>query len=61
MKKLDDEHFIKVANIVGATMAFHPHGDRSIYGALVQLGQKQLLVDTQGNWGNTLTGASAAA
>lgn len=61
MKKLDDEHFIKVANIVGATMAFHPHGDSSIYGALVQLGQKQLLVDTQGNWGNTLTGASAAA
>lgn len=61
MKKLDDEHFIKVANIVGATMAFHPHGDASIYGALVQLGQKQLLVDTQGNWGNTLTGASAAA
>ena len=61
MKKLDDERFIKVANIVGATMAYHPHGDASIYGALVQLGQKGLLVETQGNWGNVLTGASAAA
>lgn len=61
MKKLDDERFIKVANIVGATMAYHPHGDASIYGALVQLGQKGLLVETQGNWGNILTGASAAA
>ncbi|MBD5257021.1 MAG: DNA gyrase/topoisomerase IV subunit A [Bacteroides sp.] len=61
MKKLDDERFIKVANIVGATMAYHPHGDQSIYGALVQLGQKGLLVETQGNWGNVLTGASAAA
>lgn len=61
MKNLDDGHFNKVANIVGDTMKFHPHGDASIYGALVQLGQKELLVDTQGNWGNILTGASAAA
>ena len=61
MKKLDDEKFIKVANIVGATMAYHPHGDASIYGALVTLGQKELLIETQGNWGNILTGASAAA
>lgn len=61
MKKLDDDRFIKVANIVGATMSYHPHGDASIYGALVQLGQKGLLVETQGNWGNTLTGDSAAA
>lgn len=61
MKKLDDDRFIKVANIVGATMAYHPHGDASIYGALVQLGQKNLLVETQGNWGNPLTGDSAAA
>ncbi len=61
MKNLDDGHFMKVANIVGNTMQFHPHGDSSIYGALVQLGQKNLLVETQGNWGNTLTGAPAAA
>ncbi|MCH5319522.1 MAG: DNA gyrase/topoisomerase IV subunit A [Paramuribaculum sp.] len=61
MKRLDDDRFIKVANIVGATMAYHPHGDSSIYGALVQLGQKNLLVETQGNWGNPLTGDSAAA
>ncbi len=61
MKKLDDDRFIKVANIVGATMSYHPHGDASIYGALVQLGQKGFLVETQGNWGNTLTGATAAA
>ena len=51
----------KVANIVGNTMQYHPHGDASIYDALVQLGQKDLLVETQGNWGNILTGASAAA
>ncbi|MCM1484161.1 MAG: DNA gyrase/topoisomerase IV subunit A [Muribaculaceae bacterium] len=61
MKTLDDGRFIKVANIVGNTMQYHPHGDASIYGALVQLGQKELLVETQGNWGNILTGASAAA
>ncbi|MCM1519809.1 MAG: DNA gyrase/topoisomerase IV subunit A [Lachnoclostridium sp.] len=61
MKILDDGHFNKVANIVGHTMQFHPHGDASIYEALVQLGQKDLLVETQGNWGNVLTGASAAA
>ena len=61
MKTLDDGRFNKVANIVGNTMQYHPHGDASIYEALVQLGQKDLLVDTQGNWGNVLTGASAAA
>lgn len=61
MKTLDDGRFNKVANIVGNTMQYHPHGDASIYGALVQLGQKDLLVETQGNWGNVLTGASAAA
>lgn len=61
MQRLDDGRFNKVANIVGRTMAFHPHGDASIGGALVQLGQKQLLIDTQGNWGNILTGDSAAA
>lgn len=61
MRTLDDAHFMKVANIVGNTMQYHPHGDASIYGALVQLGQKDLLVETQGNWGNILTGAPAAA
>lgn len=61
MKTLDDGRFNKVANIVGNTMQYHPHGDASIYGALVQLGQKELLIETQGNWGNTLTGAPAAA
>ena len=61
MKKLDDGSFNKVANIVGNTMQYHPHGDASINDALVQLGQKDLLVETQGNWGNILTGASAAA
>lgn len=61
MKQLDDGRFNKVANIVGHTMQYHPHGDASIYEALVQLGQKEMLVDTQGNWGNILTGASAAA
>lgn len=61
MKALDDGRFNKVANIVGNTMQYHPHGDSSIYGALVQLGQKELLIETQGNWGNTLTGAPAAA
>lgn len=61
MERLDDGRFNKVANIVGHTMQFHPHGDASIKDALVQLGQKELLVETQGNWGNTLTGAPAAA
>ncbi|MCM1369925.1 MAG: DNA gyrase/topoisomerase IV subunit A [Candidatus Amulumruptor caecigallinarius] len=61
MQTLDDGRFNKVANIVGNTMQYHPHGDASIGDALVQLGQKQLLVDTQGNWGNILTGDSAAA
>lgn len=61
MKTLDDGRFNKVANVVGATMQYHPHGDQSINDALVQLGQKDLLVETQGNWGNILTGAPAAA
>ncbi len=61
MKRMDDGRFNKVANIVGETMKFHPHGDASIGDALVQLGQKELLVDTQGNWGNILTGDRAAA
>ncbi len=61
MKRMDDGRYNKVANIVGKTMEFHPHGDASIYDALVQLGQKNLLVDTQGNWGNILTDDSAAA
>lgn len=61
MHTLDDGRFNKVANIVGNTMQYHPHGDASINDALVQLGQKDLLVETQGNWGNVLTGASAAA
>ncbi|MCD6178474.1 MAG: DNA gyrase/topoisomerase IV subunit A, partial [Bacteroidales bacterium] len=61
MKKLDDGRYNKVANIIGNTMQFHPHGDASIGDALVQLGQKDLLIDTQGNWGNIATGDSAAA
>lgn len=61
MRRLDDGRFNKVANIVGHTMQFHPHGDASICDALVQLGQKELLVNTQGNWGNILTGDGAAA
>lgn len=61
MKRMDDGRYNKVANIVGHTMQFHPHGDASIGDALVQMGQKDLLVDTQGNWGNILTGSSAAA
>ncbi|MDE6811651.1 MAG: DNA gyrase/topoisomerase IV subunit A [Muribaculaceae bacterium] len=61
MQTLDDGRFNKVANIVGNTMQYHPHGDASIGDALVQLGQKELLVDTQGNWGNILTGDGAAA
>ncbi len=61
MKRLDDGRYNKVANIIGHTMQFHPHGDASIGDALVQLGQKDLLIDCQGNWGNILTGDSAAA
>ena len=61
MKRMDDGRYNKVANIVGHTMQFHPHGDASIGEALVQLGQKNLLIDTQGNWGNILTGDRAAA
>jgi len=61
MKDLDDGRYNKVANIIGHTMMYHPHGDASIGDALVQLGQKELLIDMQGNWGNTLTGDSAAA
>ena len=61
MKRMDDGRYNKVANIIGFTMQYHPHGDRSIGDALVQLGQKNLLIDCQGNWGNILTGDSAAA
>jgi topoisomerase-4 subunit A len=61
MKRMDDGRFNKVANIIGHTMQFHPHGDASIGDALVQLGQKDLLVETQGNWGNVLTGDGSAA
>ena len=61
MKRLDDGRYSKVANIVGQAMQFHPHGDASIGDALVQLGQKDLLIDCQGNWGNILTGDGAAA
>ncbi len=61
MRELDDGRYNKVANIIGNTMKYHPHGDASIGDALVQLGQKDLLIDCQGNWGNILTGDSAAA
>lgn len=61
MRRLDDGRYNKVANIIGHTMQFHPHGDASIGDALVQLGQKDLLIDAQGNWGNILTGDGAAA
>ena len=61
MKVIDDGRYNKVANIVGQTMQYHPHGDASIKDALVQLGQKDLLIDCQGNWGNILTGDEAAA
>jgi len=61
MKELDDGRYNKVANVVGNTMQYHPHGDASIADAMVQLGQKDLLIDTQGNWGNILTGDGAAA
>ncbi len=61
MKRMDDGRYNKVANIIGSTMQFHPHGDASIGDALIQLGQKDLLIDCQGNWGNILTGDGAAA
>ena len=61
LKELDDGRYNKVANVVGHTMQYHPHGDASISDAMVQIGQKDLLIDTQGNWGNILTGDSAAA
>ena len=57
----EDGRYNKVANLVGHTMKYHPHGDASIYSALVGMGQKDLLIDTQGNWGNPFTGDSAAA
>ncbi len=61
MRRMEDGRYNKVANLIGYTMQYHPHGDASIQDALVQLGQKELLIDTQGNWGNILTGDSAAA
>ena len=61
LKEMDDGRYNKVANVIGNTMKYHPHGDASIGDALVQLGQKNLLIDCQGNWGNTLTGDGAAA
>ena len=61
MKEMEDGRYNKVANIIGNTMKFHPHGDASIGDALVQIGQKELMIDCQGNWGNTLTGDGAAA
>ena len=61
MREMDDGRFNKVANVIGQTMQYHPHGDASIGDAIVQLGQKDLLIDTQGNWGNILTGDGAAA
>jgi topoisomerase-4 subunit A len=61
MRELDDGRYNKVANVVGNTMKYHPHGDQSIGDAMVQLGQKDLMIDCQGNWGNTLTGDGAAA
>ena len=61
MKELDDGRYNKVANVIGNTMKYHPHGDQSIGDAMVQIGQKDIIIDTQGNWGNTLTGDRAAA
>ena len=61
LKELEDGRFHKVANVIGHTMKYHPHGDASIADAMVQIGQKDLLLDLQGNWGNTLTGDRAAA
>ncbi len=61
LRKMDDGRFNKVANVIGQTMAYHPHGDAAIGGAFVNLGQKDLLIETQGNWGDIRTGDSAAA
>ena len=61
LKELDDGRYHKVANVIGHTMKYHPHGDASIADAMVQVGQKELLLDMQGNWGNTATGDRAAA
>ena len=61
MKEIDDGKYNKVANIIGSTMQYHPHGDASIFDAIVNLGQKNLLIDTQGNWGDVRTGDAAAA
>ena len=61
MKKMDDGRFHKVANIIGQTMQYHPHGDAAIGDALINLGQKDLLIETQGNWGDVRTGDKAAA
>mgnify|MGYP002682604522 FL=1 len=61
MYEMDDGRYNKVANIIGQTMKYHPHGDQSIGDALIQLGQKELLIDCQGNWGNIFTGDQAAA
>ena len=61
LKELDDGRYHKVANVIGHTMKYHPHGDASIGDAMVQIGQKNLLLDMQGNWGNTATGDRAAA
>jgi len=61
LKELDDGRYHKVANVIGHTMKYHPHGDASIGDAMVQVGQKELLLDMQGNWGNTATGDRAAA
>ena len=61
MSRIDDGRYTKVANVIGQTMQYHPHGDASIGDALVQLGQKELLFDLQGNWGNVFTGDTAAA
>ncbi|MEM9897034.1 MAG: DNA gyrase subunit A, partial [Bacteroidota bacterium] len=61
MKEMDDGRYNKVANIIGSAMQYHPHGDASIGDAIVNLGQKDLLIDTQGNWGDVRTGDSAAA
>jgi len=61
LNEMDDGRYNKVANVVGNTMKYHPHGDSSIGDAMVQIGQKELLIDTQGNWGNVLTGDRAAA
>ena len=61
LKELDDGRYHKVANVIGHTMKYHPHGDASIGDAMVQIGQKNLLLDMQGNWGNTSTGDRAAA